>query len=165
MSYDAFISYSHAADGQLAPALQSGLQRLAKPWYRVRALRVFRDESALSANPQLWTSIQRALDESDWFVLLASPQAADSEWVNRELEYWLTHKSADRLLPVVTGGTWEWAGDRLAGSAVLPALGREISQEPRHLDLRWAHSEADLGAQNRQANRAGEHQSCTQKGA
>jgi WD40 repeat protein len=148
VSYDAFISYSHAADGRLAPALQSGLQRLAKPWYRVRALRVFRDDSALSANPQLWTSIQRALDESERFVLLASPQAAQSEWVNRELEYWLSNESADRLLPVVTDGTWEWSGEGLVGTAVLPALGRAISQEPRHLDLRWAHAESDLDLHN-----------------
>jgi hypothetical protein len=41
--YDAFISYSHALDGALAPALQTGLERFAKPWYRPRALRVFRD--------------------------------------------------------------------------------------------------------------------------
>jgi hypothetical protein len=45
MSYDAFISYSHAADGLLAPRLQDGLQRFAKPWWRRRALHVFRDES------------------------------------------------------------------------------------------------------------------------
>jgi WD40 repeat protein len=148
VSYDAFISYSHAADGRLAPALQSGLQRLAKPWYRVRALRVFRDESALSANPELWTSIQHALDESEWFVLLASPDAARSEWVNRELEYWFANKSVDRLLPVVTDGRWEWVDGGLVGTAVLPALGREISQEPRHLDLRWAHTDADLDLHN-----------------
>ena len=30
MAFDAFISYSHAADGKLAPALQRGLQQLAK---------------------------------------------------------------------------------------------------------------------------------------
>ena len=35
--YDAFISYSHAADGKLAPNLQDALQRFAKPWYRRRA--------------------------------------------------------------------------------------------------------------------------------
>ncbi|MBV9013336.1 MAG: hypothetical protein JO272_15065 [Pseudonocardiales bacterium] len=29
--YDAFLSYSHALDGVLAPALQSGLERFAKP--------------------------------------------------------------------------------------------------------------------------------------
>ena len=44
--YDAFVSYSHAADGRLAPALQRGLQSLAKPWYRRRALRVFRRGTA-----------------------------------------------------------------------------------------------------------------------
>ena len=32
MAYDAFVSYSHAADGRLAPAVQTGLQRLARPW-------------------------------------------------------------------------------------------------------------------------------------
>ncbi len=31
MAYDAFISYSHAADGVLAPALEHGLERLARP--------------------------------------------------------------------------------------------------------------------------------------
>jgi hypothetical protein len=49
--YDAFISYSHAADGQLAPALQTGLQPLGKPWHRRRALRVLRDKTSLSATP------------------------------------------------------------------------------------------------------------------
>ena len=36
--YDGFISYSHAADGRLAPALQKALQKLAKPWFRRRSL-------------------------------------------------------------------------------------------------------------------------------
>ena len=67
--YDAFISYSHAADGRLAPALQRGLQRLAKRWNSRRALHVFRDETGLSTNPHLWSAIETALDESDWFVL------------------------------------------------------------------------------------------------
>jgi hypothetical protein len=37
--YDAFISYSHALDGKLAPTLQRELERFAKPWNRGRALR------------------------------------------------------------------------------------------------------------------------------
>ena len=57
--YDGFISYSHAADDLLAPRLQAGLQRFAKPWWKRRALRIFRDESSLSANPHLWSSIIR----------------------------------------------------------------------------------------------------------
>ena len=54
--YDAFISYSHGGDGKLAPTLQTGIERFAKPWYRIRALKVFRDQSSLSANPKLWPS-------------------------------------------------------------------------------------------------------------
>ena len=49
-AYDAFVSYSHAADGRLAPALQRGLQSLAKPWYRAGPA-VFRDQTSLSASP------------------------------------------------------------------------------------------------------------------
>ena len=49
--YDAFISYSHAADARLAEALERGLERLARPWNRVRAMSVFRDETDLTLNP------------------------------------------------------------------------------------------------------------------
>ncbi|HEY8217607.1 MAG TPA: hypothetical protein VIH82_10765, partial [Acidimicrobiia bacterium] len=76
MAYDAFISYSHAVDGRLAPAVQRGLQHLARPWHKLRALSVFRDETGLSTNPHLWSSIERALEDSSWFVLLASPASA-----------------------------------------------------------------------------------------
>ena len=51
MVYNAFISYSHAADGTLAPALQSALHRFAKPWYKLRALHIFRDQTNLAVNP------------------------------------------------------------------------------------------------------------------
>src|SRR5678816_1574607 len=86
--YKAFISYSHAADDRLAPALQSGLQRFGKPWYRLRSIRVFRDKTGLAVTPELWGSIERALSSSEFFVLLASPQAADSKWVAQEVEWW-----------------------------------------------------------------------------
>src|ERR1700736_4471264 len=105
VGYDAFISYSHSADGRLAPAVQAGLQRLARPWYRIRALRVFRDESGLSGNPHLWTSIAAAFKASSYFVVLASPEAAASPWVNREIEHFCEHYPADAILPVLTAGT------------------------------------------------------------
>ena len=46
---DVFLSYSRHLDAQIAASLEHGLQRFAKPWYRARALRVFRDASSLSA--------------------------------------------------------------------------------------------------------------------
>jgi len=152
MAYDGFISYSHAADGRLAPALQGGLQLLAKPWNSRRALRIFRDETGLSTNPHLWSAIEKALDESQWFVLFASPEAARSEWVNKEISHWLATKAVDHLLPVVTDGTWDWdrtLGDFTAESSAVPeALRGGLADEPRHLDLRWARTETDLDLRN-----------------
>ena len=49
--YDAFISYSHAEDKPVAAALQGAIQRLGKPWYRRRALRIFRDGTSLRRRP------------------------------------------------------------------------------------------------------------------
>src|SRR5262245_30123052 len=149
MAYDAFISYSHSVDGHLAPAVQSGLQRLARPWLRRRALRVFRDETGLSVNPHLWGSIERALHESRYFVLLASPAAAASPWVEREIRHWLATKSPETLLPVLTEGDLVWdraAGDfdRAASTALPAALLGVYAEEPLFLDLRWAREEAQL---------------------
>jgi hypothetical protein len=51
--YAVFSSYSHAKDKPIAAALQSVIQKLGKPWHRRRALRVFRDDTGLSATPHL----------------------------------------------------------------------------------------------------------------
>ena len=148
--YDGFISYSHAADDLLAPRLQASLQRFAKPWWKRRALRVFRDEASLTANPHLWSSITDALDGSGWFVLLLSPEAAESEWVNREIEYWVERKDSDRIIPVVTDGEFDWVGDHIspASTAAPPALHEAFSDEPRWLDLRFARTEEQLDLNN-----------------
>jgi hypothetical protein len=98
MPYKVFISYSHATDDKLAPALQSALHHFAKRWYQLRAIHVFRDTTNLSIDPSLWSSIEKALGDSEYFLLLASPQAAHSKWVEREVGYWLQHSSAQKLL-------------------------------------------------------------------
>ena len=72
--YDAFVSYSHAKDKPIAAALQSVVQTLGKPWYKRRALRVFRDDTSLSATPHLWPTIETALNESRFLILLASAE-------------------------------------------------------------------------------------------
>jgi WD40 repeat protein len=144
--YDGFISYSHAADDLLAPRLQAGLQRFAKPWWKRRALRVFRDEASLSANPHLWSSITEALDRSEWFVLLLSEDAAASDWVDREVAWWLEHKDPGRIIPVVTDGEFGWADGDISpvSTAAPPSLHGAFSDEPRWVDLRFARSETQL---------------------
>ena len=88
-AFNAFLSYSHAADGRFAPAVQAALQRPAKPFYRLRAIRIFRDRTTLQLTPTIWPQIQQALCESQYFILLASPDAPQSEWVEKEIEEWL----------------------------------------------------------------------------
>lgn len=148
-AYHAFISYSHAVDGALAPALQRGLQRFAKPWHQARAVRIFRDEASLSANPGLWTSIAQALDSSLFFILLASPRAAASPWVAREAAQWRSIKPLEHLLVGLTEGELVW--DEVAGdfdwertTALPETLRGAFQEEPRYIDLRWAHAGEQL---------------------
>ena len=99
MRFDAFVSYSHAADGRLAPALQRALQRFARPWNKGSALRIFRDQTDLGVNPALWSSIAKALADAKFFILLASPEAATSRWVAREVEVWRRERTNERDAP------------------------------------------------------------------
>ncbi len=110
--YDAFVSYSRAFDARVGPAIQRGLMNFARPWNRARALRVFRDETSLSANPSVWSSIEVAILDSRYFVLLASPATAASVWVRRELACWRANRSTDQLLIVLTDGVLHWDEER-----------------------------------------------------
>ena len=153
MLYKAFISYSHAADGKLAPAIQSALHRFARPWFRRRALRIFRDGTNLSIAPGLWPTIEKALGASEYFILLASPEAAVSKWVDREVAHWLTISTAEKLLIVLTDGDLTWdssAGDfNWERTSALPRNLTEVfTDEPLFLDLRWARKSEDLSLNN-----------------
>ena len=139
--YDAFISYSHAKDKPLAAALQSVVQKLGKPWYKRRAARVFRDDTSLAASPHLWPSIEQALNQSRFLIVIASPEFAASRWCAKEVEFWLAHKGIDTILVALSDGELAWdegAGDFAWTNATpLPAAlkGRFLG-EPKWGDLR-----------------------------
>lgn len=142
--YDAFISYNHAADGELAPAIERGLQRLAKPWYRLRALSVFRDMSDTGLSPSLWGTVQRQMAGSRWLIVLACPESAASHWVHQEVSHWCATKGVEQVLIVLTGGdlVWDDAAATFGGgsTALAPDVAALFPSEPLWLDLRWAKS-------------------------
>jgi len=148
MVYDAFMSYSHAADGQLAPALQRSLHRFAKPWWKLSAVRVFRDETSLAVAHDLTDAIKKALDAARFLILLASPRAAQSKWVEREARLWLGSKAPENILIVLTEGTIVWgdAGDFdwSRTDAMPPALAGAFKSEPLWVDLTWARKAEQL---------------------
>lgn len=151
--YNAFISYSRKVDTDVAAAFQSALQRFAKPWYRMRAVRVFRDDTDLRNEP-LRPAVKAALDQSEFLVLLASPAAAQSEWIAEEVGYWREYKKRGHLLIVLTEGddiVWDdrkadfdWTND--------PPLPRTVSgafdEEPRWSDLRQPKRQRQLSLSN-----------------
>jgi WD40 repeat protein len=150
-TYDAFLSYSHAADSRLARALQRGLQRLTRAWYQTQALRVFRDQTSLAASPDLYATIERALRESDHFVLLASPTAARSAWVRREVRFWQEHRERETFLIALTDGVIRWDNatgdfDWSATDALPEDLRGWFPHEPLWVDLGWTsgHDPSDL---------------------
>ncbi|MFJ1746354.1 TIR domain-containing protein [Streptomyces sp. NPDC088116] len=138
---DAFISYSHKRDVELAQGLQRGLQRLARPWTRRQMISVFRDTTSLSANSDLGGSIKRELARSRYFIYLASPEAAASRWVREEIGYWVANRPMDHFLIAISSGSIAWDADSgdfdWSRTTALPqdALRSKFSREPLWVNL------------------------------
>ena len=144
--YQAFISYSHAADGKLAPAIQTAVRRFGKQWYSPSSIQIFRDETGLSLTPDLWGEIQQRLEQSECFILLASPEAAQSQWVEKEIQFWLQHRAMDPLLILLTGGKLSWSNEQkdfdwTRTNALPRSLQGVFKHEPLWADLSWAEPE------------------------
>ena len=141
IGFDAFISYSHS-DASVASAIERGLGSLAKPWHQRRALAVYRDQSSQAATAGLWDSIQDALAQARFLVLLASPESAKSPWVTREIAWWLANRDSNSLIICLTDGelTWAETGSRFLRPADVPLptpLLDALHNEPLWVDLRW----------------------------
>ena len=114
---------------------------------------MFRDDASLAADPALWPAIERALASSGWFVLLASPEAARSEWVEEEAAWWLAHRGYERLIVILTAGELAWnddgdGPDRTRTTALPPSALSGLALEPRWIDLRWARTADDVSLAN-----------------
>jgi WD40 repeat protein len=105
--YDAFLSYAHR-DKEITTAIQKGLHQIGRRIGQLRALRVFRDDTNLTANPDLWGKITDALDGSRFMIVVLSPQSAESHWVNEEVSYWLQNRGHEQLMLVLAEGHLLW---------------------------------------------------------
>ena len=139
--YDAFISYSHH-DRRVAAGIQKGLHRIGRRMGQLNALRVFRDATDLTASPDLWGKVVAAMDASRYLVVVLSPAAVASGWVNREVAYWLQRRGSTELLLVVVNGqlTWDEQHSRFdpdRSDVALPVLTEPgaFSAEPFYVDV------------------------------
>jgi tetratricopeptide (TPR) repeat protein len=127
MKYRAFISYSHD-DRKWARWLHRKLEayqpprRLGgDPGERVgHSLRpIFRDRDELSTASDLSEAVQRALAESEWLIVICSPSAARSRWVNEEVQAFQALGRASRILCFLVEGE---PGTSDLGNCFPPAL-------------------------------------------
>lgn len=148
MKYNAFISYSHQ-NTKLAQCLETALEKFAKPTFKRRALEIFRDSNDLSASPDLWGKIEEGLDESEYFIFLASPAAAQSHWCKKEVDHWLRTKSIDQFLVVITEGGLAWDEessdfDWTKTTALPENLSGAFRNDPLYIDFRGDPPEEEL---------------------
>ncbi|HEU4557954.1 MAG TPA: hypothetical protein VFS20_08900 [Longimicrobium sp.] len=133
--YDAFLSYSWKSDSQVAPLVQSVIQRFLCPWWRPRARTVFRDLSCLPAGSSLEGELFARLDQSTHLLVLACPAAAESRGMELEAAHWCSRDRSGQILIIVTDGeaaTWEEIRDRM----LPPTLRDSLADEPLWIPLR-----------------------------
>jgi TIR domain len=129
--YDVFLSYSHA-DAALAERISRRIRNYRPPraaGLPRRKLEVFRDRERLTANPDLAQLLADTVGVSTHLVLLASPSAAQSEYVDKEVATFLERKSLAGISVVACRGELP--------ENLPPALRARVG-EPLYIDLREA---------------------------
>lgn len=111
MHYNAFISYRHAPlDTKVAAEVQKQLERFRIPSAIRRQTgvqrinRIFRDKEELSLTSDLNETIETALENAEFLIVICSRSTKDSIWVQREIEFFLKTHDRKRILTVVAEG-------------------------------------------------------------
>ncbi|HEY0165369.1 MAG TPA: toll/interleukin-1 receptor domain-containing protein, partial [Sphingomicrobium sp.] len=166
LQYYAFLSYSHA-DEAVAGWLHESLEKFRTPKSLVgrltsngaiprRLTPIFRDRHELSASEDLGRGIREALIASRFLIVLCSPAAAASHWVNAEIDMFKRERPDGCVLAAIVAGepfASQVAG-REAEECLPPALrqkydrhGRPTAKraEPLAADLRDARDGKRLG--------------------
>ena len=109
--YDAFISYSHAEDNaEIAEVLHKKLEhyripsQIQKITGKKKIERVFRDKEELPLSANLTENIYTALDNSEYLIVLCSPESRASQWVQREIEYFAGVHGKECIFAVLIKG-------------------------------------------------------------
>lgn len=95
--FDGFISYSRR-DRERAEQLRVALQRIRRPFYRRRSLAIALDTETMGSTGSLREQVRSHIDASDSLIVVLSSAAAESDWVNEEVEYWLSTRTVEDVI-------------------------------------------------------------------
>ena len=107
--YDAFISYRHLEpDQSIAKEIHRMIERFTPPkeFYKEGkkpSYRVFRDREELAAR-DLSSSIEEALKESRFLIVICGKRTALSDWCVKEIETFRKLHGDSRIIPVLIEG-------------------------------------------------------------
>ena len=136
--YKAFISYSHR-DEAWAKWLHNALESYRIPRRLVgkpgrcgdipaRINPVFRDREDLSAARNLSKRITEALDSSEALIVICSPDAARSHWVNEEIRRFRATGQGERIFCLIVAGDPQLESPEQC--CFPPALSEGLVQQP-----------------------------------
>lgn len=126
--YKGFISYSwadakwgkwlhHAIETYRTPRPLVGTEGRRGP-VPARLHPLFKDREEEAAGASIGRAVEEALANSEFLVVICSPNSAKSQWVNREIAWFKTHRDPANILALIVGGE--------PGAAALP--GREADE-------------------------------------
>lgn len=108
--FDVFLSYSRK-DEEFGKRLEEALENYALPKdvqarsISKKRLNVFRDKKDLvPTRADYYEAIEEYLKQSRYLVVICSPNARASEYVNAEIETYLRSHQPDRVIPVLLSG-------------------------------------------------------------
>ena len=109
--YNAFISYNHnPRDIRIASNLQHQLENFKVPkdvstsGGLTGIDRIFLDTGELEVAGDLNKVICDVLEDTDYLIVICSPESKQSIWVQREIEYYLRNHTIDTILTVISDG-------------------------------------------------------------
>ena len=109
--YNAFISYRRTPhDTLVAREVQHSLEHfrlpagIRKKSGKDRIDRIFRDQEELEITADLSGRIERALESSEFLIVICSPEYSQSPWCLHELETFLRLRGHDHVLCVLSAG-------------------------------------------------------------
>lgn len=140
--YWAFISYSHADDDQ-AQRLARAIERYRLPTrlgadrsitFPKKLFPIFRDREEFAASANLGSAIEEALRQSRTLIVLCSPAARASTWVDAEIRTFRRFHGDESIFAVLVEG--EPAEAMPPALLARTAAGTGLSAEPLAVDLR-----------------------------
>lgn len=139
--YIAFISYRNVPlDAAVARSLHRQIERYVIP----RALRkdrkrfgeVFRDQEEMRATHDLRQELKDALDQSEYLIVVCSPDTAGSRWVREEIEYFLLNHRPEQVFTVLAKGEPEDVIPEILRSGMDLESGKPVETIPSAVDAR-----------------------------